>query len=83
MAASNSFIFDEPHGSEPAVIHEMWDNNMHLMKFKKKLTAGTTYHFAVVGSSLTSAHNDDPLNEAERLTIFAAPAGKPPAHQRP
>ena len=71
MAASNSFIFDEPHGSEPAVIHEMWDNNMHLMKFKKKLTAGTTYHFAVVGSSLTSAHNDDPLNEAERLTIFA------------
>jgi trehalose/maltose hydrolase-like predicted phosphorylase len=71
MAASNSFIFDEPHGSEPAVIHEMWDNNMHLMKFRKKLTAGTTYHFAVVGSSLTSAHNDDPLNEAERLTIFA------------
>lgn len=71
MAASNSFIFDEPHGAEPAVIHEMWDNNMHLMKFKKKLTAGTTYHFAVVGSSLTSAHNDDPLNEAERLTLFA------------
>lgn len=71
MAASNSFIFDEPHGSEPAVIHEMWDNNMHLMKFKKKLAAGTAYHFTVVGSSLTSAHNDDPLNEAERLTIFA------------
>jgi trehalose/maltose hydrolase-like predicted phosphorylase len=71
MAASNSFIFDEPHGSEPAVIHEMWDNNMHLMKFRKKLTAGTSYHFAVVGSSLTSAHNDDPLNEAERLSIFA------------
>jgi trehalose/maltose hydrolase-like predicted phosphorylase len=71
MAASNSFIFDEPHGSEPSVIHEMWDNNMHLMKFRKKLTAGATYHFTVVGSSLTSAHNDDPLNEAERLTIFA------------
>jgi trehalose/maltose hydrolase-like predicted phosphorylase len=41
------------------------------MKFRKKLTAGTSYHFAVVGSSLTSAHNDDPLNEAERLSIFA------------
>src|SRR5579863_3481779 len=65
MAASNSFIFDEPHGSKPSVIHEMWDNNMHLMKFTKKLTAGMIYHFAVVGSSLTSAHNDDPLNEAE------------------
>ena len=75
MAASNSFLFDEPHGSEPAVIHEMWDNSMHLLKFKKKLPAGSTYHFSVVGSTLTSAHNDDPLNEAERLTIFAALQG--------
>ena len=75
MAASNSFIFDEPHPNEPATIHEMWDNNMHLLKFKKQLKAGTTYHFAVVGSALTSAHNDDPLNEAERLTIFAALQG--------
>ena len=75
MAASNSFLFDEPHGSEPAVIHEMWDNSMHLMKFKKKLSAGASYHFSVVGSALTSAHNDDPLNEAERLTIFATLEG--------
>src|SRR6201996_9211852 len=75
MAASNSFIFDEPHPNEPTTIHEMWDNNMHLLKFKKHLTAGTTYHFSVVGSSLTSAHNDDPLNEAERLTLFATLQG--------
>jgi trehalose/maltose hydrolase-like predicted phosphorylase len=75
MAASNSFLFDEPHGSEPVVIHEMWDNNLHLLKFKKKLSAGQAYHFAIVGSSLTSAHNDDPLNEAERLTIFATLEG--------
>jgi trehalose/maltose hydrolase-like predicted phosphorylase len=76
MAASNSFLFDEPHGSEPSVIHEMWDNNMHLLKFRKKLSAGTTYHFAVVGSAITSAHDDDPLNEAERLTIFAKLEGR-------
>jgi trehalose/maltose hydrolase-like predicted phosphorylase len=75
MAASNSILFDEPHGQEPPVIHEMWDNNMHLVKFKKKLQAGATYHFAVVGSTLTSAHNDDPLNEAERLTLFATLQG--------
>ena len=75
MAASNSIMFDEPHGSEPNVIHEMWDNNMHLIKFKKTLKANTTYHFAVVGSALTSAHNDDPLNEAERLTLFATLQG--------
>lgn len=75
MAASNSFLFDEPHGSEPAVIHEMWDNNMHLLKFKKSLKSGQVYHFAVVGSAITSAHDDDPLNEAERLTIFATLEG--------
>jgi trehalose/maltose hydrolase-like predicted phosphorylase len=75
MAASNSFLFDEPHGQEPSVIHEMWDNSMHLEKFKKQLKAGATYHFSVVGSAITSAHSDDPLNEAERLTIFAALQG--------
>jgi len=76
MAASNSFLFDEPHGSEPSVIHEMWDNNMHLLKFRKHLRAGEKYHFAVAGSAITSAHNDDPLNEAERLTIFATLEGR-------
>jgi protein-glucosylgalactosylhydroxylysine glucosidase len=71
MCASNTFLFNEPHGTEPRVIHEMWDNNMHLMKFSKKLKAGETYTFSIAGSSITSAHHDDPLNEAERLTIYA------------
>lgn len=71
MCASNSFLFNEPHGAEPRVIHEMWDNNMHLMKFARKLKAGETYTFSIAGSSITSAHHDDPLNEAERLTIYA------------
>lgn len=76
MCASNAFIFPEQHGSEPRVIHEMWDNNMHLMKFARKLNAGETYHYSIVGSSITSAHHDDPLNEAERLTIFAKLQGR-------
>jgi protein-glucosylgalactosylhydroxylysine glucosidase len=71
MCASNTFIFSEPHGQEPKLIHEMWDNNMHLLKFKRKLKAGETYRFSIAGSSITSAHDDDPLNEAERLTIYA------------
>jgi len=71
MCASNTFIFSEPHGQEPKLIHEMWDNNMHLLKFKRKLRAGETYRFSIAGSSITSAHDEDPLNEAERLTIFA------------
>jgi trehalose/maltose hydrolase-like predicted phosphorylase len=76
MCASNSFLFDEPHGQEPRVIHEMWDNNMHLMKFSKKIKAGETYRFSIAGSSITSAHHDDPLNEAERATIFAKLEGR-------
>ncbi|PSR54738.1 glycosyl hydrolase family 65 [Adhaeribacter arboris] len=76
MAASNTFLFSEPHGQEPRVIHEMWDNNLHLMKFTRQLKAGQTYTFSVAGSSITSAHHDDPLNEAERLTIYAKLEGR-------
>lgn len=76
LCASNTFLFSEPHGQEPRVIHEMWDNNMHLMKFSKQLRAGETYRFTIAGSSITSAHDEDPLNEAERLTIYAKLEGR-------
>ena len=76
MCASNTFLFSEAHGQEPRVIHEMWDNNMHLMKFQKKLQAGEKYSYSIAGSSITSAHHDDPLNEAERMTIFAKLEGR-------
>jgi protein-glucosylgalactosylhydroxylysine glucosidase len=76
MCASNTFLFSEPHGQEPRVIHEMWDNNMHLMKFNKIIKAGESYRYSVAGSSITSAHHDDPLNEAERLTIYAKLEGR-------
>ena len=71
LASSTTFLFDEPNGSEPELIHEMLDNNMHLAKFKKNLKAGTTYHFAIAGASITTAQHDDPLNEAERYVIYA------------
>ncbi|WP_302717290.1 glycoside hydrolase family 65 protein [Hymenobacter sp. BT770] len=76
LCASTSFLFNEVHGQEPRVIHEMWDSNMHLMKFSKALKAGQTYAYAVAGSSITSAHHPDPLNEAERMTIFARLEGR-------
>lgn len=76
MCASNTFLFSEGHGNEPRVIHEMWDNNMHLMKFSRKIKAGETYRYSIAGSSITSAQHDDPLNEAERMTIFAKLEGR-------
>lgn len=71
LASSTTFMFEEKHGEEPELIHEMWDNNMHLAKFYKKLKAGSTYHFAIAGASITSAQHDDPLNEVERYVIYA------------
>jgi trehalose/maltose hydrolase-like predicted phosphorylase len=71
FASSTTFLFDEPNGTEPQLIHEMWDNNMHLSKFKKNLKAGSSYHFAIAGASITTAQHDDPLNEAERYVIYA------------
>ena len=76
VAASNSFIFEEDHGHEPDLIHEDWDYNRHLTKFKKQLKAGETYSFAVVGSVVSSGHYEDPHNEAERLTIYAMLEGR-------
>ncbi len=71
VAASNSIIFSEPHGQEPDLLHEDWDYNMHLMKFKKDLRAGETYKFTIVASATSTGDFKDPMNEAERLTVFA------------
>ncbi|MEM9822938.1 MAG: glycoside hydrolase family 65 protein [Bacteroidota bacterium] len=71
LAVSNSFIFEEKHGTEPDIIHEDWDYNRHLAKFKKKLKAGETYRFSIVASACSSEHYEDPHNEAERLSIYA------------
>jgi len=71
VAASNSIIFSEPHGQEPDLIHEDWDYSMHLAKFNKSLKAGESYSFSVVSSATSTVNFQDPLNEAERLTIFA------------
>lgn len=72
VAVSNGFIFSEPHGQEPDIIHEDWDYNMHLAKFSKNLKSGETYTFSVVSSATSTEQFQDPMNEAERLTIFAA-----------
>jgi trehalose/maltose hydrolase-like predicted phosphorylase len=76
LCASNAFIFNEPDSVAPRLMHEMVDNNMHSMRFTKALATGQTYEFSIVGSSITSAHTPDPLNEVERLTIFARLQGR-------
>lgn len=71
LCASSTFLFPEKRGEEPQVIHTTPNCNNHMMKFSKELKAGQTYRFSLVGSTITSAYHPDPLNEVERLTIYA------------
>jgi trehalose/maltose hydrolase-like predicted phosphorylase len=76
LCASSAFMFEDTGRNVPRLMHEMLDANMHSMRFNKTLAVGQTYNFSIVGSSITSAHTADPLNEAERLTLFADLQGK-------
>ncbi len=82
LAAANSFIFEEAHGEEPNLIHEEWDQNAHLVKFKVELKEGQVYRFSVVGSVCTSVHFSEPQNEAERLALFCKLEGRDRLVQR-
>src|SRR5882762_2947666 len=74
VAASTSFIFER--NEIPPLVHEDWDYNRHLTKFTRKLKAGEKFSFCIVGSVISTAHIADPVNEAERLTIFAMLEGR-------
>lgn len=76
LAVSNSILFEEEHGHEPELIHEDWDHNRHWLRFSKTLAKGESYSFSIVASETSTAHFDDPHNEAERLTIYAFLEGK-------
>lgn len=76
VVASNTFLFDEKHGEEPRVLHEMRDNDAHLMKFIKAIKKDQPYTFSLVGSLVSSEQLEDPYNQAERLSIYANLQGK-------
>ena len=73
VAASNSFLFPEKERKQPVVV---WDSSQHLIQFDKPLRQGESYSFSVAGSVLSSADHDDPLNDVERLTLFAVLQGQ-------
>lgn len=69
IAAIHSFLFDD---SSPEVTKD-GDG----LAFARELSGGTTYRFALLGTTITSAHTDNPLNEAMRLTMSAVLEGTP------
>ena len=68
LGAAVSYLFD---GERPHLTHETVSDREHAVRFMIELTPGETYHFGLVGSICTTAHFADPLNQAERFTIFA------------
>jgi len=77
VAASSSFLFPgAEHGAEPELVHEEWDHNRHLVRFRKSLERGETFRFSVVATETSTEHFEDPHNESERLSIFAALEGR-------
>lgn len=73
IATSTSFVF--PQNDAPQLLHEIRDTNMHQARFSKHLKAGKPYTFYLVGSVISSVQYADPLNHAERLTIYACLQG--------
>ena len=45
LCASDAFLFQAEDTLAPRLMHEMLDNNMHSMRFSKKLGANQTYQF--------------------------------------
>ena len=76
IAVSNTFLFEEAPYSEPKIYHKVEDTNKHSAKFAKEIKAGEQYNFSVVGTLLSSVQTPDPLNQAERMTVYAKLEGK-------
>lgn len=76
IVASNTFLFEEEHGKQPKVMHEMRDSDSHLMKFVKRIGANSPYSFSLIGTLISSEQVNDPYNQAERLAIYANLQGK-------
>jgi len=73
LAATNVYFFP---AEEPHLTHETVSARTHAVHFSLDFEKGETYHFGLVGSICTTANFADPINEAERLSIFAKLEGQ-------
>ena len=70
LGAAQAFCFDDSLKNLPQPSLEGSGQ-----KFTQQIDAGSNFHFALIGSSLSSAQTADPVNEAQRLTATAWFAG--------
>ncbi|HKU17048.1 MAG TPA: hypothetical protein VJQ52_21815 [Steroidobacteraceae bacterium] len=66
VAAAQTIAFDAAPGAAPEV-----RRGPDGLRFNRTLDAGTSFRFAIVGSTISSAQSSDVLNAARRLTLAA------------
>lgn len=72
LSATSSFIFDRRDGAAAPHLAIASDSSY---LFSSDLRKGKPFTFAVVGSSISTADHPDPLNQSQRLNLFAALEG--------
>ncbi|MGI6242622.1 MAG: glycoside hydrolase family 65 protein [Prevotella sp.] len=68
VAACSDILFPTDNNKPELNIHK--ENNEISQEFTLPLKKGEHYRFAVVGSTISSATNPDPINEVKRLTTI-------------
>lgn len=68
ISTCTSFLFDDNCHTEREVTGTPQNDGM---SFKRKLTGGETYRFALIGAVCTSHNFYDAKNEAERMVVYA------------
>jgi trehalose/maltose hydrolase-like predicted phosphorylase len=72
VAAAQAILLDDAAGSEPEWKMEGGGG----LEFRRKLGGSKPYHFCLVGATISSAHVNDPINEAQRLVASAWVQGR-------
>lgn len=73
LSATTSIIFEGV--DHPTVEYEKIHSEKRGLKFKQKIKAGTSFSFAVVGNTISTATIEDPANYSKRINILAGQLG--------
>lgn len=73
ISAASGFVFDN---ESQQVLYKEWTEGSHQQSFSIKFKKGEKFSFAMVASTVSTAHFQDPQTEAERQCIFAMLEGK-------
>ena len=65
LVIASSFMLDQ--NLKYSLMHEDWDSNLHYLKLKLNVTKGSAYKFGTITCLMSTAHHQDPQNQAIRI----------------